>query len=50
MSIQHNDLVDLINTTFSIDQYKSKVGKDENVVVVAFSVSDKQPADDLSQF
>jgi hypothetical protein len=50
MSIQHNDLEDLIKTTFSIDQFKSKVGKDENVVVVAFSVTDSDPANDLSQF
>jgi hypothetical protein len=50
MSIQHNDLEDLLITTFSIDQFKSKVGKDENVVVVAFDVKDADPAKDLSQF
>jgi len=50
MSIQHNDLEDLVLTTFSIDQYKSKVGDDKNVVVVAFEVKDADPAKDLSQF
>lgn len=50
MSIQHNDLEDLISDVFSIDQYKSKIGKDENVVVVAFDVKDADPAKDLSQF
>ena len=50
MSIQNNDLEDLVLTTFSIDQYKSKVGKDENIVVVAFDVKDADPAKDLSQF
>ena len=50
MSIQHNDLEDLVSTTFSIDQYKSKVGDDKNVVVIAFEVKDADPAKDLSQF
>jgi hypothetical protein len=50
MSIQHNDLVDLIEPIISIDQYKSKVGDDKNIVVVAFSIKDPDPAKDLSQF
>ena len=50
MSIQNNDLEDLISPIFSIDQYKSKIGKDENVVVLAFDIKDIDPAKDLSQF
>jgi len=50
MSIQNNDLMDLIGTTFSVDQYKSKVGEDKNTVVVAFDIKDGDPARDLSQF
>lgn len=50
MSIQQNDLIDLIQSTFSVDQYKSKVGDDKNVVVVAFDIKDGDPAKDLSQF
>jgi hypothetical protein len=50
MSIQQNDLIDLIQSTFSVDQYKSKVGDDKNVVVVAFDIKDGDPARDLSQF
>ena len=50
MSIQNNDLINLIETTFSVDQYKSKVGDDKNIVVVAFDVKDVDPAKDLSQF
>jgi hypothetical protein len=50
MSIQNNDLEDLVSSIFSIDQYKSKIGKDENVVVVAFDIKDSDPAKDLSQF
>ena len=50
MSIQNNDLEDLISSVVSIDQYKSKIGKDENVVVLAFDIKDSDPAKDLSQF
>lgn len=50
MSIQHNDLIDLVQSTFSVDQYKSKVGDDKNVVVLAFDIKDADPARDLSQF
>lgn len=49
-NIHHNDLVDLISNVISIDQYKSKLGDDEHVVVVAFEVADADPAQDLSQF
>ena len=31
MSIQNNDLIDLVQSTFSVDQYKSKIGDDEDV-------------------
>ena len=48
--IQNNDLNSLITDTISIDQFKSKIGSDENVVVVAFEVMDKDPAKDLSMF
>ena len=50
MSIQNNDLIDLVQSTFSVDQYKSKIGDDKNVVVLAFEVKDADPAKDLSQF
>lgn len=49
-SIKNNDLRGLIAPLVSIDQYKSKVGKDENVAVVAFKIKDIDPAQDLSQF
>ena len=50
MSIQHNDLVNLIEPVVSIDQFKSKVGDDKNIVVLAFDIKDADPAKDLSQF
>jgi hypothetical protein len=49
-AIQNNDLADLISPVVSIDQYKSKIGDDKEIVVVAFRVKDKDPASDLSQF
>jgi len=48
--LQHDDLNNLIGDVISIDQYKSKVGNDENIVVIAFELMDKEPAQDLSQF
>jgi hypothetical protein len=48
--IQNNDLVDLVSNKISIDQYKSKLGKDENVIVIAIQVMNQAPAEDLSQF
>ena len=49
-NIEHNDLKALISDVVSIDQYKSKVAKDNKVVVIAFKIKDKDPAHDLSQF
>jgi len=49
-NISHNDLSNLVNSTFSVDQYKSKLGEDENVIVIAFVVMDIEPAQELSQF
>mgnify|MGYP003640471459 FL=1 len=49
-SIQHNDLKDLINPVISIDQYKSKIGADTNIIVVGIKVKGDDPSKDLSQF
>jgi hypothetical protein len=40
----------MVSPTFSIDQFKSKMGKDQDVVVVAFKVKEKLPATDLMEF
>lgn len=48
--MQNNDLKSHVQATVSVDQYKSKLGKDENVVVLAVHVKDAQPAKDLSLF
>jgi hypothetical protein len=40
----------LIDPIASIDQYKSKIGNDENIIVIAILIKDKEPAEDLSNF
>lgn len=50
MSLQPNDLKDFVNDIFSIDTYKSKMGQDKDISVLAFEVKDKEPAKDLMQF
>ena len=49
-SVKENDLRELVINELSIDQYKSKLGNDEKIIVMAIKVKDKEPADDLSQF
>lgn len=49
-SVKSNDLRGHVNNIISIDQYKSKTGEDKNIIVIAYRVKDKSPAEDLSQF
>lgn len=48
--LKPSDLKDLIKPTFEIDSYKSKMGDDEDTVVLAFEVTGKQAAADLAAF
>ncbi len=48
--LRRGDLQGFVDTTFNIDQYTSKMGEDEDVVVLGFSVNDKHPAIDLMEF
>jgi hypothetical protein len=48
--LRSGDLVDMVSPTFSLDQFKSKMGKDNDVVVLAFKVKEKLPAADLMEF
>jgi len=50
MSLRAKDLRSLVNNIFEIDSYKSKMGSDEEVVVLSFSVSGEEPARDLMNF
>lgn len=49
-SLKSNDLKDFVNNIFTIDGYQSKMGKDEEVAVLAFEVTDQEPAKDLVSF
>lgn len=44
------DLKGLVSHVFEIDSYRSKVGKDGEMVVLSFNVDDRAPADDLARF
>ena len=48
--LKAGDLQDVVSSTFSVDQYKSKMGDDRNVMVLCFSVDGQAPAKDLEHF
>jgi len=50
MSLQPNDLKDFVSEIFTVDSYKSKMGQDKDVAVLAFEVKGKEPAKDLMEF
>lgn len=50
MTLKTGDLVDLVDRMLEIDSYKSKMGNDNEIVVIAFSVNGEQPAKDLVNF
>jgi len=50
MGLRSNDLRDLANDIFEIDSFKSKMGSDEEIVVLSFSVNGQEPAKDLMNF
>lgn len=49
-SLKSNDLRHFIKKTFEIDSFKSKIGDDEDVVVLSFTVDHEDPAKDLENF
>ena len=49
-SLRADDLRNLVKKVFEIDSFKSKVGKDEDVVVLSFTVDHQDPAKDLENF
>lgn len=48
--LRAGDLEGTISKRFSVDQYKSKMGKDDDVMVLAFVVSFMEAAKDLERF
>lgn len=50
MTLRQGDLRDLVYHILEIDSYKSKMGSDENIVTLSFSVKTREAADDLASF
>lgn len=48
--LQQGDLKDCVSDLFTIDRYSSKMGEDKDIVVLSFSVKEKNPAVDLMEF
>ena len=48
--LRAGDLVRLVSTRFSVDQYKSKMGNDKDTIVLSFRVNEKFPAEDMVEF
>jgi hypothetical protein len=49
-SLHSQDLINLVKKVFEIDSYKSKIGDDQDVVVLSFTVDHEDPAKDLENF
>lgn len=50
MTLKQNDLRDLVYHIMEIDSYKSKMGSDQDIITMSFSVKTKEAADDLESF
>lgn len=48
--LEQNDLNRLVHTEMHIDDFKSKLGRDEDVVVISLKVMGKEPGNDLVNF
>lgn len=49
-NLHANDLEGLVKKVFDIDSYRSKIGDDEDVIVLSFTVNFEDPAKDLENF
>lgn len=50
MTLKNNDLRDMVDYVIEIDSFKSKMGDDEDIVVLAFSTRTYESANDLVNF
>ena len=48
--LKAGDLEGVVSPRFSVDQYKSKMGEDKNILVLSFVVDSLAPAKDLERF
>jgi hypothetical protein len=49
-TLRASDLRNLVKKVVEIDSYKSKIGKDEDICVLTFTVDQEDPAKDLEKF
>jgi hypothetical protein len=49
-SLRSGDLKNYVSELFTVDQYKSKMGEDSDVIVLGFRVREKEPAIDMMEF
>jgi hypothetical protein len=49
-SLHAKDLRDMVKKVFEIDSFKSKIGNDEDICVLSFTVEQSDPAKDLENF
>lgn len=49
-SLRRGDLKNFVSEIFSVDKFKSKMGEDQDILVLGFKVRDKLPAIDLMEF
>lgn len=49
-SLRANDLRHFVKSVFEIDSYQSKIGDDQDVVTLSFTVDGQDPASDLEHF
>ena len=48
--LEQGDLKRLVHTEMHVDDFKSKLGRDEDVVVISLKVTGKEPATDIVNF
>jgi len=48
--LEKGDLERLVTTKVTVDEYKSKMGSDDDIVVLTFNIGGKEPATDLVNF
>lgn len=49
-SLETGDLEGAISSTIHIDEFKSKMGEDKDIIVFSFKLIDKKPAEDLVNY
>jgi hypothetical protein len=50
MGLRPGDLKDLVYYIFEVDNFKSKMGDDKDIITLSFSVKEKEAANDLMNF